>query len=157
MWEWKLHPLARSCFPSGNWAIGPEREREKGRWGETVRHNNFTPTLSPMQGRQIGFFFCKGAWSWLFVSLPRWCAAIYWTSDDKYPTCQSEAWQLMSLTQRGLIRSLSAKLRARIYSPLLLPYQCILVDINEKQVSFWHCPNYQFNIVCSFQLREGFK
>ena len=67
MWEWKLHPLARSCFPSGNWAIGPEREREKLRWGESVRHNNFTPTLSPMQGRLIGFFFCKGAWSWLFL------------------------------------------------------------------------------------------
>ena len=45
MWEWKLHPLARSCFPSGNWAIGPERERERERGEDGERRWDITTSL----------------------------------------------------------------------------------------------------------------
>ena len=51
-------PLGQKLFSkweSGNWAREREgkmgRERRQDGERESVRHNNFTPTLSPMQGR----------------------------------------------------------------------------------------------------------
>ena len=142
--------LVHTPFPSGNWAIGPERERRQdgeSRWDITTSLQLCLPCRddrkdsSSVNGCDPDclFFFPADVLPYIELvvtntQLPiRGLAADVLDSTwiDLKPLCQVERTNIFST------------------SPSL---SCILVDINEKHVSFWHCPNYQFNIDCSFIL-----